>query len=438
MTYPSNPPQPVRLGDNDESAAIVQQARNSAGGFDYGSDRAIGSPPNWASQESEQLYRGATQNNDPATAEVTGQAWRNHGDELHQAANDLYTAVSELGNAWIGKGAASAQGTLVGIANSSQQAGDAAHSMAARLAQQASAAAEVKKMPAPRNFDPARQTAAMLAGGPAAMCADLKQQSDEAKAVHAQQVRYFNAYTQSMSEVDDRTPSFGPQSLGLPPNGNIGATHASSMSGAAGIAGGVPVGSVGAAAAGFSGGEGGRGGSGFGVRAGQMGAPGVPGTPAGGLGGGLPGGETSGAAVSASGVPTSSSGSAMAAGVGIGLAATGLGAAAGRAVLGKGNKSGAKQSDATNTASTGNAENAEQQQGHAAPQNQGLINSGGTIGGSQAAPPAGMGGGGAQPEEDQEHNRASFLVEADPDEAFGANVATAQPVIGAWESDDEN
>jgi hypothetical protein len=434
MTYPSEGAPQVRLGDNDESAAMVAQARDSAGGFDYGSDRAIGSPPNWASQESEQLYRGATQNNDPATAEATGQAWRNHGDELHQAANDLYTAVSELGNAWIGKGASSAQGALVGIANSSQQAGDAARSMASRLAQQAAAAAEVKKMPAPKNFDPARQTAAMLAGGPAAMVADMKKQSDEAKAVHAQQVRYFNAYTQSMSEVDHRTPSFGPESIGLPPGGYVSSTHASSTGSAAGIAGGVPVGSVGAVAAKFSGG-GGHGGSAFGAGSGQPGPGGVPGGPGGGLGGGLPAGETSGAGAGASGVPSSSSGGAAALGAGIGLAATGLGAAAGRAVLGKGNKSGAKQTDATGTAST---DNAEQQQGHAVPQNQGLVNSGGTIGGSQGAPPAGMGGGGAQPEEDKEHNRASFLVEADPDEAFGANVATAQPVIGAWDEDNED
>src|SRR5437879_1070000 len=118
------PSSPVPLGDNGEAAAIVQQARNSAGGFDYGSDRAIGSPPNWASQESAQLYRGATVNNDPASAEATGQTWQAHGDELHQAANDLYNAITELGNAWVGQGAGFAQGALVGIANSSQQAGD--------------------------------------------------------------------------------------------------------------------------------------------------------------------------------------------------------------------------------------------------------------------------------------------------------------------------
>src|SRR5262245_62105603 len=102
----------VQLGDNSQSAAIVAQAQSASGGFDYGSDRAIASPPNWASQESEQLYRGATENNDPATAEATGQQWSSHGDELHQAATDLYNAITELGNVWIGNGAASAQGAL--------------------------------------------------------------------------------------------------------------------------------------------------------------------------------------------------------------------------------------------------------------------------------------------------------------------------------------
>jgi hypothetical protein len=219
----------VALGDNSQSAAIVTQARNNAGGFNYGDDRAIGSPPNWAAKQSEELYRGATENNDPATAEATGRAWSTHGDELHQAATDLYNAVSELGNVWIGKGAASASGALVGIANSSRQAGDAAHTMSNRMAQQAAAAAEVKKMPAPKEFDPAKQTAAMLAGGPAAMVADMKQQADEANSVHQQQVQYFNAYTQAMSDVDDATPSFGPESLGLPADGQIGATKASSV-----------------------------------------------------------------------------------------------------------------------------------------------------------------------------------------------------------------
>lgn len=441
------PTSAVPLGDGGQSAAIVQQARNSAGGFDYGADRAIGSPPNWASQESTQLYQGATVNNDPATAEATGQSWKTHGDELHQAANDLYNAITELGNAWVGQGAGSAQGALVGIANSSQQAGDAAHTMSNRMAQQAVAAAEVKKMPAPKEFDPAKQTAAMLAGGPAAMVADMKVQADEAKSVHAQQVQYFNAYTQAMSEVDDATPSFGPGSLGLPADGTIGATTASSVGGSSSIVGAYGGGSLGPVTGMSVGGADSSGRSGaFGGQLGELGhagagaaAPGAPGGPAP-AGPGVSGAGVAPAA-QATPVPSSSSGGGAALGIGLGLAGAGLGAAAGKAVMGRGNKSGAKENpDETAVASTDQA----QQQGHSAaanmPQNQ-MMSANGTIGGTNSPPPGGMGGmgggAGAQGAEDEEHTRASYLIEADPDAAFGANVATAPPVIGAWSDEDE-
>lgn len=440
MTYPNDPGQAnqprVQLGDNGETAALVQHARNSAGGFHYGSDRAIGSPPNWAAQQSEELYRGATENNDPASAEATGQLWKSHGDELHQAANDLYNAISELGNAWIGQGAASAQGALVAIANASKQAGDAAHTMASRLAQQAAAAAEVKKMPAPKEFDPARQTAAMLAGGPAAMIADMKRQADEAAAVHAQQVQYFNAYTQAMSEVDNTTPSFGPDSIGLPPTGNIDVTHASSVGTAAGITGAFTAGALGPVAMGHGGeanvragaGHAGHGG-GFGAGAGQSGLPGgAVGAPA----------ASTGAAAGATPVPTSAAGhgGASALGIGLGVAGAGLGAVAGKAVLARGSKTSVKENpDATDAAST---QEPEQQHGHGPVQNQGLVNNNGTIGATQNTPPTGGMGGmhGGEPEEDKEHNRASFLIEADPDAAFGADMATPPPVIGAWDDED--
>lgn len=442
MTHPNDSAPRIQLNDNGESAALAQQARNNAGGFDYGSDRAIGSPPNWASQQSDQLYRGATQNNDPASAETTGQVWKSHGDELHQAANDLYNAVSELGNAWIGQGAGAAQGSLVGIANASKQAGDAAHSMASRLAQQASAAAEVKKMPAPKDFDPARQTAAMLAGGPAAMVADMKQQSDEANAVHAQQVQYFNAYTQAMSEVDSTTPSFGPDSLGLPASGSSGATHASSVGSASSVGGAFAAGTLGPISAGFGGGDAGTSGASYSVPGGAFGGAGQPGVPVGPAGAVPAVAHGAGAGAGAMPVPNSASGGgggSAALGIGLGVAGAGLGAVAGKKVLGRGAKSGAKQDDdATDAASTQSSEQ-QQQHGQGPVQNPGLMNNSGTIGTQQTAPPPGGMGGmhGGQGEEDKEHNRASFLIEADPDAAFGANMATPPPVIGAWDDDED-
>lgn len=431
----------MQLGDNGESAALVQQARSGAGGFTYGGDRAIGSPPNWASQESNQLYLGATQNNDPATAEATGRAWQSHGTNLHQAADDLYNAITELGNAWVGQGAGSAQGALVGIANSSRQAGDAAHTMSSRMTQQATAAAEVKKMPAPKDFDPAKQTAAMLAGGPAAMVADMKQQADEARAVHAQQVQYFNAYTQAMSEVDGATPSFGPESLGLPADGRIGGTSAQSVGASTGA---VP-GALGATGAGpvggIAGGIPGGGGAGFAAGGVPAGGPAPHGAP-------VPAPAPAPGAVSGAGQPAvaapSGGGGSAALGAAAGLGAAGLAAVGGKAALGRGSKSGAKERPADETAASSDqsqqhAQSAAQQQA----QQQGLMSSGGTIGGGSTTPPAsgmggGMGAGGAHGAEDEEHTRASFLVEADPDEAFGANVATAPPVIGAWNDDEDD
>src|SRR2546425_847484 len=111
---------------------IVDSARGRSDGFDMGSDRAIANPPNWNAQASQQLYNGAVNNNDPGTAEATGHAWAHHGTELKQASDHLYNAISELGNAWVGKGAAGAQGALVAIANSGSQASEAAHTMSDR------------------------------------------------------------------------------------------------------------------------------------------------------------------------------------------------------------------------------------------------------------------------------------------------------------------
>src|SRR5699024_10586318 len=72
---------------------------------------------------------------------------------------------------------------------------------------------------------------AILAGGPAAMASDLKEQHDEAEAVKAEQVRYFNSYTNAMSEVDSSTPSFGPESIGLESSGDSRASAPGALAG---------------------------------------------------------------------------------------------------------------------------------------------------------------------------------------------------------------
>ncbi|WP_370969219.1 hypothetical protein [Amycolatopsis sp. cg9] len=445
----------VPLGDNSSSQNIVANARGSAGGFDMGSDRAIANPPNWNAQASQQLYNGAVNNNDPGTAEATGHAWAHHGSELKQASDHLYNAISELGNAWVGQGAAGAQGALVAIANSGSQASDAAHTMSDRLARQAAAAAEVKKMPAPKDYDPKQAMAAALAGGPAALIADQKAQADAANDVKAQQVAFFNAYTKAMSEVDSSTPSFGPESLGMKPTGSHNSISFNSVNsvGSTGPVQGLPGGAGDAifASSGSGFGSGGAFGAqhAAGVTGASHGVPGGFGADAASLGSDAPGGSVAGTgtgSVTGAGqvAPggTAAGGSSplskIGMGLGIGGVAGGLGALASRA-LGAGSKSGSKAENDTTLASAEGQSAASQQ----APQ-QGVVSSAGTIGGQQAPPPmnpGGMGGmapHGAQGEQDEEHTHASFLIEADPDEAFGANQATPPPVIGAWSGDDED
>jgi uncharacterized protein YukE len=437
----------IPLGDASATSGIVEQARGRSDGFDVGGDRAIVSTPNWNNQESNQLYLGATQNNDPGTAEATGQAWAGHGDELSQVSNELYSAISELGSAWIGQGAAAAQGALVGIANSSSQASQAAHTMAKRLAQQAAAAAEVKKMPAPKNYDPASAMTAALAGGPAAMIADQKVQADAAADVKAQQVAFFNAYTKAMSDVDGSTPSFGPESLGLTPmaagGGPAGFNRIGGTGGSHGVGGVGQGGPVSAYGHGPDSAHSGFAGAGLAPDSGQFSQAGhVPGASP--QGGAVPGGAVTGAAPgvgsAAGAVPTAppagGGGGHTGQALGLGVLGAGLGFAGARS-LGQGNRSAGKADDST--AAAANEGSGQSAASAGAPQ-QGLVSAGGTIGGNPTPPPmsgmGGMGGGGAQQQEDEEHTHASFLIDPDPDETFGANEATPPPVIGAWSEDE--
>ncbi len=435
------------LGDSSSSADIVQQARGRSDGYDIGSDRAIANPPNWNAQASQQLYNGAVNNNDPGTAEATGHAWAHHGSELKQASDHLYNAITELGAAWIGQGAGAAQGALVAIANSGAQASEAAHTMSDRLAKQAAAAAEVKKMPAPKEFDPKQAMTAALSGGPAAMIADQKAQFDAANDVKSQQVAFFDAYTKSMSEVDSSTPSFGPESLGMKPT----AGHNSTSFGSIGSVGGTGAVHGLSTGSGFTGGS--LGAAAFGGQGGQHTGPGGQGGPLGGHSGpvGPDGSPLAGASgtgtASATGaqIPAASTGSGGLGGVGkaLGLGALGGGLGyAGARTLGAGNRSGSKaQDDSTEAASDSQA--AQSAASANAPQ-QGVVSPGGTIGGQPTPPPnmnmggmGGMGAHGAHAEQEEEHTHASFLIEADPDEAFGANQATPPPVIGAWTEDED-
>ncbi|SNR62165.1 hypothetical protein SAMN06265360_11279 [Haloechinothrix alba] len=448
-------------GSDGRHEELVAAVRAGDQGFLFGDDRAITNPPNWASRDSTQLYNGATMRNDPGMVDATGQAWSNHGTALTDVANGLFEAINQLGHAWVGQASGAAQGTLAAIARSSESAGEAARAMGTRMAEQAAAAAEVKKMPPPREFDPEQALQAMLEGGPEAMTADLKAQSDAARDVKEQQIAYCNAYTAALQQTDDRTPSFGPESLAMRPVVDSGG------SGAAGIGGygsGVGVGAGGGAAAlGTTGAAAqepvpARGAvAAGGTAAGHQQASVQPALPS-------PGTATPAGPVTTSGnAPVSGSGGS---GVGVtaGAAALAAGVGAGGAkAMAKANRSGSKQRPAGGE----NAQAEEQQapEGQQPPEDSGTAPAspeqtsatanqapaGGTAGqsaqgyGAQAAaggpvPPAGtpMGGGGAgmaggagaSAGGDEDRTHESYLIEPDPDELFGPGEAMTPPVIG--------
>lgn len=440
---------PVQLGDSSDSAGIVSSARGRSDGFEIGADRAITNPPNWESAPSSQdLWNQANLGNDPSTATSIGQSWGSHGSKLNQASNDLYNAISELGSAWVGQGAAGAQGALVAIANSSSQASEAATTMSDRLQKQADAATKVKLMPKPTDYSPEKAMGQALAAGPVGMITDQKPLADQDKEVRAEQARFLEAYTKEMSEVDGSTPSFGPESLGMKPTathnntsfsgvGNVGGGHLDS-----GAVSGTPVLT---GTHGYGGPQGGaaavHGGPDSGVFSQAGHSPAVNASaPSSGLGAGA--GVASGAGAPMTPHAPASGGSGLGQALAAGALGGGLGYAGAKA-LGQGNKSGAKDSDSTAAAATDNAVPAQSAASQALPQ-QGLVSSSGTIGGGPTPPMQGMGGGGmgmgaqgAQAEQEEEHTHASFLIEPDPDDAFGANEATPPPVIGAWTEDDD-
>ncbi|TWH21159.1 hypothetical protein [Prauserella rugosa] len=434
----------VHIGDDGGVADLVNRARGRSDGFLLDDLRAITDRPNWQAHESKQLYQFATVNNVPGSAEELGQGWGKHGTQLQQISEDLYSAISELSNAWIGQAAGAAQGALVGIANSSSQAAEAARAMGSRLSQQASAAAELKKMPQPEEFDPAQETANMLAMGPAAMVKDMKEKFDQARAVKAQQVQYLETYTAAMSEVDGSTPSFGPASLGLKQVTNSGGTNLSSVGGVGGP--GVAGGAQGHGVDALAGGHGAPAHGGAAQHQPQQQAPQTPQQPAAQApaGGGA---SSAGAAMPQAPAASSSGFGAGAAALGGALAGGGA-AVAGARALSKGSKTKATEASDGNSTEAAAQQTAQPASSVQQPQSAGIAGANGVIGGREAAGMApaatpmggGMGAAGAAAgtgQEEEEHKHASFLIEADPDDVFGANQATAPPVLGAWGPDDE-
>jgi hypothetical protein len=391
------------------------QAAELAPAVRMGDDRAIGDTPNWDGFDSEHLYNFATQNNSPTTADDLGRAFNTGGNSLADAANGLLDAVTQLDGAWSGAAAESARKALAPLAQAAGLAGQTAQMMGVQMSQQSVAATEVRKLPPPEKFDQAQSLNAMVAGGPMAMQQDMKAQKDAADAVKREQITFLNTYTQSLTTVDAQTPSF------VPPKETIGGGG----DGPARITGGevyVPTTSTpinhgtttGAPPSKYTGVAGPNGGQGWADNTGQTDQNSF--TP-------LPGSGT-GASNFTPGNPVSTTPTTF----GPGSGATAVpGAGAGGFGGGFGNFGGS--GGGANPGGAGSRG--------------GLPGGAGGPGGPGAGGPGGMAPGGrgnsgmggaprgkGDREEDQEHDRPSYLVEGDPESTFGNDALTAPPVIG--------
>lgn len=484
-------------GPSSESHAIVDSARGVRDDFQYGDDRVILNPPNWASQSSTQLYHGAITDNDPGLADTMGQSWHHHGTELRHVADTIYEAITELSGVWVGEASGAAQGALIGVANASGTAGDAARTMGQRMSQQAAAAAEVKKMPPPKDFDYNTELDKLLAGHPAAMSAtDLKAELDAAQAVRAEQQRYMDEYTRAMSEIDGATPSFGPESIGMKPvNGSYASGQGVGPGGTVNVVGGGASltgaqGTIGAAtAAGVPNGVPAAGGASGGVGGGSF-AGGNLGQPT-----SAPVPPGSAAAYGTSAVTAQASGPSAAGLAGGAALGAGAGLAGARTLAKGGRKRRAARDEQQETAEAAPTEATEAQtseQEYAEPRtgelsqpgqplaagsttgvvsgspeqhagqvaastddgaaaqavtqqqqqqqwNAQAAGQGGAVAPMQPHPPASGGGGaGAAGVDtgDTEHEQPSYLIEPDPDDVFGPTDRATTGVIGAEFEDD--
>ncbi|MFC5286796.1 hypothetical protein ACFPM7_07015 [Actinokineospora guangxiensis] len=435
-----------RMPDEDRSTnaeiqqSITQSQREQlAPDVEMGNDRVV-VPQNWESRTSTQLYLGATDKNVPTSADDLGRGFTEGGNRLAEAANRLLDAVTALDHAWKGDAAEAARNALTPLAKRTGAAGISAQFMGTAMSDQALAAAKVRNMPEPAEFDrDAAMTEALANPNPTAGMADMQAKEQAAQKVKAEQVRYMTEYTTTMAEIDARTPTFVP-----PPERGI------DDGGGGGFRGGRGVGYDET----FTGGGNGPGGSTGGDRASGF-APGRGGANAPGIFVPLPG-ENGFEGTDLSGynpgTPTPNQ-PGINPGAGPALTPTGSGPGGAPAPVGQFGGRGAGGPGAGRAPMSGYAPKPATP-GGAGTGNPGAARPGtggpgvagrpggpgaGATGGRGAAAAGaggrggamgGAGGRGANGEEDGEHQRPSYLVEPDAEATFGTDQVTAPPVIG--------
>ncbi|AHH95484.1 hypothetical protein [Kutzneria albida] len=437
------------------------------------------------------LYDQVNNEVDSGRVAQAGDTWVGIGNSLAKFGDRIAGAIANSESSWTGASAESARQAIAQVANKSGEAGKASQ-LAGMLTHQQSSAldsvkANVPKPPA-NPYDPATAAQQLQAAQTdpvqyAKLADGFRQQAAQEKADHQKAAQAVQTYDQTLSTTAQSAPAFAPPPQVANPGGGEtpqpgGGTPGYTGGGTGGFnPGGVGPGGGGGGYRPGGGGTGGTGGVGPGgggwTPPGQLpggggsgstgtqgtggstppgtgyppggimppggyppgwgdpptyGGPG-PGMPGpGGPGYGLPPGGPGGSGPGGGNGPGGGRGF----GPGSGTGGPGAGGPGGRGGFGAGAGSGAAGAGAGGAGSRGagagasaGAMAAEEAAGRG-----GLGGARGAAGQPGAGGMAGQGGKGGKKGEDGEHQRPSWLVEADPDEIFGTDEKVVPPVIG--------
>ncbi|MFB9433119.1 PPE domain-containing protein [Streptoalloteichus tenebrarius] len=197
------------------SAAAVSSAPGQEA--TVAADLVLTDSPNWAAMSHRELYDAVHHGNDPGQAYSLAQEWTDLATEMTSSGQLLAQRISGTEAGWQGPAADAARLATVRLATWSESAGQTAHQMGAKVANQAQIMEQAKaSMPEPVDFDYDRELARFAPQGNGdlasfqAVTQDLRARQAAAQAAHQQAVDVMVAMEQQSRTVDATTPLFAP------------------------------------------------------------------------------------------------------------------------------------------------------------------------------------------------------------------------------------
>lgn len=180
-------------------------------------DLVLTESPNWAAMSHRELYDAVHRGNDPGQAYSLAQEWTDLATEMLSSSQLLAQRISGTEAGWQGPAADAARQATLRLATWSESAGQTAHQMGAKVANQAQIVEQARaSMPEPVDFDYDRELArfAPQAGGDLAgfqaMTQDLRARQVASQSAHQHAVDVMVAMEQQSRTVDATTPLFAP------------------------------------------------------------------------------------------------------------------------------------------------------------------------------------------------------------------------------------